>query len=145
MPEKLKNADPRTETDQLSPSLPTLSSFHSIPPLAHLFIPPPFHITTMAALQHVKRVWTNFLSQGGYDAHALSGVSFTLFFLTSISLNWTRGGSIQTCNTSLPTDFTFSFTNSSSWSLPLRDPAFANLMSPLSTWYDLIPNTLIRT
>ncbi|KAG0276289.1 hypothetical protein BGZ95_007739 [Linnemannia exigua] len=28
----------------------------------------------MAALQHVKRVWTNFLSQGGYDAHALSGL-----------------------------------------------------------------------
>ncbi|KAF9128347.1 hypothetical protein BGW39_005156 [Mortierella sp. 14UC] len=28
----------------------------------------------MAALQHVKRVWTNFLSQGGYDAYALSGL-----------------------------------------------------------------------
>ncbi|KAG0053489.1 hypothetical protein BGZ83_000970 [Gryganskiella cystojenkinii] len=28
----------------------------------------------MAALNHVKKVWSNFLSQGGYDAHALSGL-----------------------------------------------------------------------
>ncbi|GJJ77760.1 acyl-coenzyme A thioesterase 13 [Entomortierella parvispora] len=28
----------------------------------------------MATLNHVKRVWTNFLNQGGYDAHALSGL-----------------------------------------------------------------------
>ncbi|KAF9428445.1 hypothetical protein BGZ94_002368 [Podila epigama] len=28
----------------------------------------------MATLKHVKAVWTNFLSQGGFDAHALSGL-----------------------------------------------------------------------
>ncbi|KAF9549450.1 hypothetical protein EC957_003839 [Mortierella hygrophila] len=28
----------------------------------------------MAALQHIRGVWTSFLKHGGYDAHALSGL-----------------------------------------------------------------------
>ncbi|KAF9027285.1 hypothetical protein CPB97_006402 [Podila verticillata] len=28
----------------------------------------------MATLKHVQKVWSNFLNQGGFDAHALSGL-----------------------------------------------------------------------
>lgn len=75
VPEKL--ADPRT--DQLSlffTPLLLIPLHSSLSPLIHSYPPSFLHTTTMAALQHVKRVWTNFLSQGGYDAHALSGVSY---------------------------------------------------------------------